>query len=561
MRRSALVVLVTVLVGMFLPALPAAAAGSTVVSPKVNQVVTGTIPVEVSVARAVGESVRTVRARLSRSGSDSHSSAELTCKVGCDQSSASQSWGGSFNPRTPFGGSGPIRNGTWYIQSSVNGGDFGSGAKIYISLPPSQVTHLAVSSEQRNVRLTWKPAPEPDTGYRVERRTTGAWQAVGKELQPGTGSYAETVPSDGKYEYQVISVRPKGTPEGGKYTAEPSRPASTTVSAPTRDPTPHKDPPTKPESGAQDGNAARGSAVGQDAAAGSTGRGSGPAPSAAGGSDAGARVNRGPLAGSVPPPPPARRGFSFSLRSLGHVFGFQPQDEVEGGEEGYFGEGEGFSEELDYSGIDPVTGEPIAVPLRDTGFQGVLISQLINRPLLMSLAIGLLFVLLAVFILRWIRRSPVPKTGPGNSPTASETPLTWLRRFLRATGEPVASKRVPSPTATPLSPRAPTQTRPVRRTVRGPNAAVTANGPPTGTSPPERRPTRQSATAPIFAGEAETRPPSRGEARSGSDLFPQPGSPASPPSARDQSGSDTGTETVRVLRPEPSPRGTGRRVR
>ncbi|MDP8960272.1 MAG: hypothetical protein M3N32_01385 [Actinomycetota bacterium] len=555
MRRSSLVVLAAALVGTFLTALPATAAmNANVEAPTHGQEITKDAPVQARVLLerlASDPAVTSVAVQLFRDGTH-YSRTPLRCASNDGCTSSSQTWVGQFDPQPQ-----PIRNGMYNLQVKVNDGTFADKINVYLSLPPSPVTNLQASPQGRAVELAWKKAPEPDiSGYRVERRTGETWERVTR-LGPEATSYTDRPPA-GTYSYRVVSVRKNGK-QDAELTAA-SGASKSTVVAPPKEPTTSA--PTKPDAPAstQGGNAGAGSEP--DVAAGSTGRGSGRAEGARGGSGAGPRVTRGPVAGSVPPPPPARRDFSFSLRSLGQVFGFQPQDEAEGGEEGYFGEGEGFSEELDYSGIDPVTGEPIAVPVRDTGLQGVLISQLINRPLLVSLAIGLLLVLLAVFILRWIRRSPVPTPGPGNSPAASETPLPWLRRFLRATGEPETSKQVPSPTATPLSRRAPTQARPVTRPVRGPNAAVTTNGRPTDTSPPERRPARQSATAPIFAGEAETRPASRGEGGSGaSDLFPQRRSPASPPSARDQSGSDTGTETVRVLRPEPSSRGAGRRVR
>ncbi|MFN2557731.1 MAG: hypothetical protein ABR592_12870, partial [Nitriliruptorales bacterium] len=393
------------------------------------------------------------------------------------------------------------------------------------------------------VKLTWNKAPEPDiSGYRIERSTSdGGWQQVAS-VGPDATAYTDEAPP-GEYNYRVVSRRPSGksgepelTTASGSQSAEVPRPSKSEEKSP-----------------------------GAPAPAGGTGTATG---SSAGGATQ--NTSRGALATRVPPPPQARQGFGFSLRSLAQAFG-QRQGEGEGAQEDYFGEGEGFSEELDYSGVDPVTGEPVDLPLGES-IQRMLISQLTNRPLLISLAVGLLLLALAVYILRWVRRSPSPPDASQGSSygEASQAPPSALSRFrslFGAGGRPAPpAAEVPSPTTAPLSPRRSAQTRPLSRQEVGAAAERTAT-----TTKPERRPAYPTTASPLFDGDRqarrnpreevprdETRRTSRDETpraprdearQGGSVLFAQRESSATPTSGRGRSGSDGSTANVKVLRP------------
>lgn len=561
MRRSAFVVLVTVLLGMFLATSPAAAEPSAnIANPTGGQVITSDslVPVEVRVEKSVADpAVNTVQVQLFGDGR-SYSRVALRCSAGCG--STSQTWVGQFDPRP-----GPIRNGAWKLQVNVNDGAFQDKISINLSLPPSPVANLKASPQQGAVQLTWNPAPEPDiTGYRIVRITNGQPQVL-KTLGPDARSYTDRPPASGEFTYQVISIRPSGTTSGGERT---STPASTKASVSSPDTSQDKKSPTNSGAPAQGGGAAVGNTSnGGGTAPESSPSGGGSAPDAPGGGSTRPDAGRGPLAAHVPPPPQARRGFGFDLRSLARVFGYQPPPPEGEGEEGYFGEGEGYSEELDYSGIDPVTGEPIAVPVGDSGLQGMLISHLADRPLLVSLAAGLLFVVLAFYILRWIRRSPVSHAAAQDDSPAvlggSAASPTARRRFFAARGASATpARRIPSPTTAPLSPRGSGQTRPDSSQDVG-----TTNDQLGTSSPPERRPTRPPAPTPLFARDGEAVRVSRDQAREGgkrgrgeSSLFAQRRSPATPLSARDRSESANGSETVKVLRSGPS-KETGPNVR
>ncbi len=568
MRRSVLVVLVTVLVGLFMTASPGAAeTGANITKPSHEQPITSDspVPVEVRVDKLSSDpAVESVQVRLFADGS-SYSRTSLQCVSGCG--SSPQTWTGTFDPRPA-----PIRNGLWKLQLSLNGGDFQDRIQIYLSLPPSPVKNLQTKPEQGGVQLTWDKAPEPDiSGYRVQRSTSdGGWQQVAS-LGSAASTYKDNV-SSGSYMYRVISVRPDGR------TGEPLTAASGAKSAEVAAPPPPPQSENKnqnPGAPGPSGNIANNSVNG-----GTTTGSNAPQPNA----------GRGALAARVPPPPPARRGFGFNLRSLGQVFGFQsPQGEAA---EEAFGEGEGFSEELDYSGVDPVTGEPVDLPL-GSSIQEILISQLTNRPLLISLAAGLLLLALAFYILRWLRRSPAPPEAGQDLP-ASAPSSSALSRFFRIGGRSGTSAGSgASPTAVPLSPRGSTQT-------------LVAN--PAAVRSPERAATRPPTASPLFDGDGQARPVSRDEARPVSREEPRPGSrdeprpvsldeprplppdgvpslsgeeprpasrdgarragsvlfaqrqPSSPASGGDEFGRGSGAGSVKVLRPESSEE-NGRKAR
>ena len=73
----------------------------------------------------------------------------------------------------------------------------------------------------------------------------------------------------------------------------------------------------------------------------------------------------------------------------------------------YFGEGEGFSEELDYTGAEPITierrGSTLVQRLIPGAVQEFFVTHFDLRRALTSIAAGFVLVLLALHTVRWMR--------------------------------------------------------------------------------------------------------------------------------------------------------------
>jgi hypothetical protein len=329
----------------------------------------------------------------------------LTCQEGCDEAgSRSYLYGGVlWSPRSgaPFG-TGGLPNGSYELRALIEqsgGSPTAQPAPVVVSLPPSAVTNLAASIQDRTVQLSWNRAPEPDVvGYRLERRRPNDTWTVIDTLSPST-QRATDRPGTGTFEYRVITLRPNGT---GTATLEaPSAVVSVTIRP---EPSPS---PTSPQPGggdvppgADDGaspapDGGDGQAPDGDASAGSDGRtdASGTTRSNTSGRSSGSRpaAARAPslsaLRGNLPSLPSAAAG------------GGQPDAEV------YYGERQGVGE-LDYSDLDPVseaTEDPEGEIVLEAGGLRSLDRIVDPERVAVPVAFGLLFTVVGLHLWRWLR--------------------------------------------------------------------------------------------------------------------------------------------------------------
>lgn len=430
MRRTAVATLIAIAV-LTLGALPASAAVTmTIGSPSAGQEITSSTATQVQIRRELFDpSVSGVELRLVRDGTPT-AGATLTCTQGCSNAT-DQTWGQlQLQPSSPdeFGVDHPLANGSWTVQSRWRDGNgswsgWGADVQITLSVPPSAVSGLAADAQLRDVTLTWQRAPEPDiSAYRIQRRPDGGSWTVVDSTGGSASSYSETVPSAGTYEYRVVTVRPNGS--GGALTAT-SPSVSVTATSPSPSPSPtgsssDGDGTTGDPSGGSTGGVQEGDDTGTEGGTDggsddtTTGDSSGEPSdgSSTDGSGAGAEDTAGDDSGTstrsygrsrVAAPPGVRQGASLDIDA--DLPGPEVAPEAE---ERYFGEGEDFSEELEYGAVDPVLpeqdGEQDAILRRiPGGIQEFIVSRFEVRTLLTSIAAGLLFVTLGLHVFRWMR--------------------------------------------------------------------------------------------------------------------------------------------------------------
>ncbi|MBW3562546.1 MAG: fibronectin type III domain-containing protein [Actinobacteria bacterium] len=438
MRRTAVATLIALAV-LTLGALPASAAVTmTIGSPSAGQEISSATATQVHIRRQLFDpSVSDVELRLVRGGTPT-AGAKLSCTQGCNDNE--QIWGQlQLQPSSPdeFGVSHPLANGSWTVQSRWRNGSngswsaWGADVQITLSVPPSAVSGLAADADLRDVTLTWQRAPEPDiSAYRIQRRPDGGSWTVVDSTDGSASSYSETVPSAGAYEYRVVTVRPNG--DGGALTAT-SQSVSVTATSPSPSPSPTGSSSdgggttggsTGGSSGGSTGGVQQGDDTGDDTTDGGTDSsgddattgdasgepsdgsssadGSGAGAEGTGG-DAGSTSNRSYGRSRVAAPPGARQGASLDVDAD------LPDPEVAPeAEERFFGEGEGFSEELEYGAADAVLPEPdgeqdAVLRRMPGGIQEFIVSRFETRTLLTSIAAGLLFVTLGLHVFRWMR--------------------------------------------------------------------------------------------------------------------------------------------------------------
>lgn len=432
MRRIALTTLLSVVV-LLLGALPAAAAVTARVgSPSPGQEITGSVAIQVCVTRdnpLTEPYPGSADVRLSRDGNSAvagSTTAQVT-QSSQDCASGGRAYTGKdLDPRSPgdFGLTEPLANGTWHVQTRVNDGSW-SGSEVTVSVPPSPVRDVSASADRLDVALTWTRAPEPDiSAYRIQRRPDGgSWQVI-SSVGSSSSSYQDTTPSAGTYEYRVVTVRPDG--HGSVLTATSSAtPVTTTSSGPGPSPSDGTtsdggtssggtsgDGSTADDgSGSTDGSSGTGTDDTSDETAGPSSDGStsvdGTAASGEDG-DGGSASTRG-SGGTrrIAPPPGVRQGTALDLDAR------LPDPEVAPREdERFYGEGEGFSEELDYGGAQaaaPGAGDAEGGTVLQRipgGVQEFIVSRFETRTLLRSIAAGLLFVALGLHAYRWMHATP-----------------------------------------------------------------------------------------------------------------------------------------------------------
>ncbi len=405
MRRIAFATLVAVSV-LLLGALPAAAAvTATIQSPASGQEITSPTDAQVRIQRdpLFDPEVGAVALRLVRDGTLT-SAAGLACVQGCR--SGDQTWGQLvIDPRSPdaFGIDRPLANGTWTVQtrwqSDGTWSTWGGDVDVILSVPPSSVTGLSVDGDALDVTLTWTRAPEPDvSAYRIQRRPEdGAWRNV-TSPDASASSYEDTTPSAGTYEYRVITLRPDG--DGDVLTATSSSVSVTTTSSGSNSSDDGADPTS--DGGSSDGTSDDGGTSG-NSDGGETSDDSSSTATAAGtdedGGDGGSTSTRSRGGARVAPPPGARQ-----RSSLGADADLPQPEGAPRQEERFYGEGEGFSGELDYGDAQAIG--PDGTEDGGSALQKFIVSRVETGTLLRSIAAGLLFVALGLHAFRWLHATP-----------------------------------------------------------------------------------------------------------------------------------------------------------
>lgn len=436
-RRLMTVAAALAAAALLLPATTVSAAvTASLESPTRDAVVRAPVEVRVRVQRAlVDPEVQRVDVRLSPDGAsaaDGGRPAALRCLSGCGGQDSV--WGGAvYQPATaaPFR-SQPACNGRWYLQTSVNGGGFGAGVPFVASAPGSPATDVRVAIAGRTATVTWAGAPQPDVaGYRIERRADGgAWRDVAT-VEAGDGRYVDEGLYPATYDYRVVTLRPDGrTADGGAMSPCADRGDDlTTTSASARgrvttppppSPSPSPSPTTGDPADATDDDRGTDGGDGDDGTAGSggtpaggtdadgSGAGDGTAddgaatPAGDASEDEASPAPRRTTRTRIAPPPSAR---SNRLDTTTRLPAGEEQPEV------FYGEGEGFSDELDYGDVEGPTRSPQAAAPESFGGRSLgavrVFTERILDPerILRPFAGGLVMLTFGLHLRRWMRES------------------------------------------------------------------------------------------------------------------------------------------------------------
>ena len=216
MRRRMIWATAVLAVLLVLPAAPAAAAESELVSP--DGEVTGATPLEVALTRDFGaERFNEVAVTLRRDGERVGERVRLTCVDSCDQTDQRATFvlpdDGRLRPRSgaPFGLDEALANGTYTLRVELDRGRFQSAEtfehELRLRVPATAPHDVAAEVEGGEVAVTWTPSPEPDVErYRVERHDGDDWE----ELATTSEAAATDEPGAGEHRYRVVALRDAG---------------------------------------------------------------------------------------------------------------------------------------------------------------------------------------------------------------------------------------------------------------------------------------------------------------------------------------------------------------
>ena len=432
MRVKLVAVVTAALAAVLTTAGPALAATSAnVVAPGAGAVLSAPAPIRIEVSRdLLDPSTSRVDVRLSADGQSAApgtSSVSLDCTQGCN--STDSTWGGAtVQPATtaPFG-SRAVCNGRWYLQPSVNGGAYGSGAPVVFSVPGSPVSGFSVTDEPGAADLRWDAATEPDiSGNRIERSVVGGdWQPV-VTVGGSQTSYTDDVAA-GDYRYRIVTLRPDGQVGG-----QPAAPCTDsgqdleTISGTrsvTVPPAPSPSPSTTTTS--------QQSSTGTDAQATSDPNASAsPSPSTDPTATSDTSTSSAPAAGDssstdtsggstspqprqrVAPPPAAHRDTQESAAAPA-----LPVEQRASSKPRYYGDDQGYSDKLDYGDAPVVAPQasPTASPTATTtATEDALAAGSVDPfaeqspdlgRILRPVAVGLLLVAIGLHLRRWMRET------------------------------------------------------------------------------------------------------------------------------------------------------------
>lgn len=417
-----------------LPSTAHAAVTATMQSPGPEATVSVPVELRVQVSREfLDPETQRVGVRLSADGASpvpGTQAASLTCVSGCG--STDSVWGGAmFHPATgaPFAAA-AVCNGRWYLQPSVDGGSYRSGVPITVSAPGSPATSVRVSIDANTATVTWTRAPEPDlAGYRIERRVDGAgWRDVAA-VEPRTSRYVDEGLAPDSYEYRVVTLRPDGRTSNGPAgpcadqdpdleTVSASSRGRVTTPLPSPSPSPSPDPADDGDTGREGSDGAGGDGSADEPGT-STGGDGGTDDAGTGGTDpAGSPDGDGdPTDGDAASPapgsntrtrvgaPPSARGSRLDADAS---VPSQPEPEAR-----YFGDGEGFEDEIDYGDADGVVAaddaDELAAEGTGTWVEGgisVFRERFVDpERVLRPIATGLVFLTFGLHLRRWMRET------------------------------------------------------------------------------------------------------------------------------------------------------------
>lgn len=431
-RRTRVVALAAALFAV-LPAGTAHAAGTgQITSPAAGATLSSPTPVQVQVTGSTGGLLdrpdHVVKLRLAGPTSaapwDGTNVVDASCTANCKDDSTWTT--GDLVPATlaPFG-SGASCNGGYTIQVQVDDGAW-TGHGIRISRAPAAPTNVAVDAGVGEADVSWGATGDPDiVGYRVQRRPDGgSWTTVAT-VGAGTRSLNDDAVAPGDVEYRVTALRGDG--QVGGAPVEPctdSEPDLATASAPVAVRVASS---TSDSSGSDSGSTSGPSRPSPSSSptSGGTDTGSGGGTSDDSGSTDGGDTSGTADTNGGEQPSDTSSGDSTTVRRAGNrvappaalettngpavsVPGASAADAPQVAEERYYGDGEEFTEELDFGDLGDVEAMPegslgtrtIRVP---GALQSVLGEELDLRHLLTPIAAGLVMLAFALHLRRWTR--------------------------------------------------------------------------------------------------------------------------------------------------------------
>ena len=333
----------------------------------------------------------------------------------------------------PFGG--PVCNGGYTIQVQVDDGAW-TGHPIRLARAPHAPRDVAVTPGTEAADVTWGAAPDGDVaGYRVERRASGgSWKVVGT-TGAGARGLADADAPAGSVEYRVSTLRGDGLVGGAPADpcadtepdlATPSAPVATTVRAPAGSTSDGPTSPARPTPTPSSGSGSGSGGDGDDGSAATGGDGSG-----SGGDGTGDDVVADDSGGDAQPgaDDTASDGGSAPARRPGNrvapptavgtvtnpsvTVPDAPRADsplVATGGERYYGEGEEFSEEMDFGDLGAVEALPEDAVTTETrvirvpgALQSVLGEELALNRVLAPVAGGLIMLAFGLHLRRWTR--------------------------------------------------------------------------------------------------------------------------------------------------------------
>ncbi len=355
----------------------------------------------------------------------------MTCETDCN---ATSTWTApDLDPATlaPFADT-PSCNGAYTIQVRVDGGAW-TGHGIHVARAPAAPRDVSATAEVGEATVSWTAAGDPDVvGYRVQRRVDGgSWTTVATRSADAR-SLTDTDVDPGSAEYRVATLKGDGAVDGEPAApcadtapdlSTASAPVGTTVPSASSTPTPT---PTSTSSPSSSGSSSPSPSGSPSSSSEPTDDGSESATDGEGGDattedpddPADGEQGDAPDAGSQDAQPAPRRSgnrvappsaVEVGSRSDVTVADVPDADgpQVASDRESYYGDGEEFSEELDFDGLGSVEA---AGPTTETkvvrvpgALQSILGEELDMRRLALPIAAGLIMVALALHLRRWMR--------------------------------------------------------------------------------------------------------------------------------------------------------------